>query len=75
VLQRIGVPRQSVAATNREEAPGGETGASLCSFLDRLLGMGWGKPVHLANQLLAARIVPRAEPASELLSLMGADNR
>ena len=27
--------------------------------------MGWGKPVHLANQLLAARIVPKAEPASE----------
>jgi hypothetical protein len=33
--------------------------------------MGWGKPVHLANQLLAARIVPKAEPASELLSCLG----
>lgn len=32
---------------------------------------GVGKPVHLSNQLLAERIVPSAEPASELLSLLG----
>jgi hypothetical protein len=32
---------------------------------------GVGKPVHLSNQLLAERIVPSAEPGSELLSLLG----
>ena len=49
-------------------SPGRGNRGFLCSFLDRLLGVGWGKPVHLSNQLLTARIVPRAEPASELLS-------
>ena len=51
-----------------ERSPGRGDRGFLCSFLDRLLGVGWGKPVHLSNQLLAARIVPKAEPASELLS-------
>ena len=36
--------------------------------------MGWGgeKPIRLSNQLSAARVVPSAEPASELSSLLGA---
>jgi hypothetical protein len=57
-----GVPRQSVAATNTEEAPAfGGTGASELALMDRLcLGSRGGEPIHLSPERAVMQIVPAA---------------
>ena len=43
----------------------------LCSFLDRLLGVGWGSLSTSPINFWRSESFPSAEPGSELLSLLG----